>query len=79
MSLAMIALFPLTLAGNAFVDPHTMPGWLRAVVGANPVTHLVTATNGAATTGQVAGVLLTALAVTAVFAPLTRRAYQRKF
>ncbi|GAA1967745.1 ABC transporter permease [Catenulispora subtropica] len=82
MSLAMVVLFPLTLASNTFVDPHTMPGWLRAVVDANPVTHLVTATRaamaGSITAGQVAGVLLTALAMIAVFAPLTLGAYRRK-
>lgn len=82
MSLAMVVLFPLTLASNTFVDPHTMPGWLRAVVDVNPVTHLVTATRsamaGSATAGQVAGVLFTTLAMIAVFAPLTLRAYRRK-
>lgn len=80
MSLAMVVLFPLTLASNTFVDPATMPGWLRDVVNANPVTHLVTATRaamaGTATLGQVAAVLVTACAVTGVFAPLTMRAYR---
>ena len=80
MSLAMVVLFPLTLASNTFVDPATMPGWLREVVNANPVTHLVTATRaamaGTATLGQVAAVLATACAITAVFTPLTMRAYR---
>jgi ABC-2 type transport system permease protein len=63
---------------NIFVDPGTMPGWLRGVSDANPVRHLVTATRtlmaGTATTAQVpwAGVLI------AVFAPLTALLCQRK-
>lgn len=82
MNLAFLVLFPLTMASNTFVDPRTMPGWLRAAVDANPVTHLVTATRdamaGTAHAGQAGAVLLTALATTAVFAPLTMRAYSRK-
>jgi ABC-2 type transport system permease protein len=38
MSTATVVLFPLTLASNVFVDPHTMLGWLQAFVAANPVT-----------------------------------------
>lgn len=34
---------PLTFASNVFVSPATMPGWLRAFVDVNPVSHLVTA------------------------------------
>ncbi|MGH6654239.1 MAG: ABC transporter permease [Actinocrinis sp.] len=81
MSLAMVVLFPLTLASNAFVDPHTMPGWLRTLVDANPVSRLVTAAraamDGTATAGQAGAVLLAAAAIVAVFAPLTMRAYRR--
>ena len=79
-SLSLVVLFPLTLASNTFVDPATMPGWLRAFVDANPVSHLVTATraamDGTATGGGVAAVLGTAAALIAVFAPLTMRAYR---
>ncbi|MFC1407632.1 MULTISPECIES: ABC transporter permease [Streptacidiphilus] len=82
LSLAMVVLFPLTLASNTFVDPRTMPGWLRAVVEANPVTHLVTAARdamaGTATLGQVGTVLLASAALVAVFAPLTMRAYRTR-
>jgi ABC-2 type transport system permease protein len=59
-----------------------MPGWLRAFVEANPVSMLVTTEralmNGTASAGQVVGVLLAALAVTAVFAPLTMRLYRNQ-
>jgi len=79
MSLAMVVLFPLTLASNVFVEPRTMPGWLQAVVEVNPVTHLVTtaraAMSGTATAGQIGAVLLVSAAITAVFAPLTMRIY----
>ena len=34
---------PLTFASNVFVSPATLPGWLRAFVDVNPVSHLVTA------------------------------------
>jgi len=36
MSAATVVLFPLTLASNVFVAPHTMPGWLQAFVAVNP-------------------------------------------
>ena len=81
-NLALLLLFPLTMASNTFVDPHTMPGWARPVVDANPVSHLVTtvrdAMAGHAATGQVIAVLVTAAATVVVFAPLTMRAYVRK-
>jgi ABC-2 type transport system permease protein len=81
-SMAMVVLFPLTLASNIFVDPATMPGWLRAVVNINPITHLVTTTraamSGTATAGQTGWVLLSSAAITAVFAPLTMRLYRSK-
>jgi len=43
MNMGMLVLFPLTFASNVFVDPRTLPGWLRTFVDANPITHLVTA------------------------------------
>ncbi len=82
MNLGFVVLFPLTLASNTFVDPATMPGWLRTFVDINPVSGLVTtvraAMAGTVTIGRVALVLLTALAVTAVFAPVTMHAYSRR-
>jgi ABC-2 type transport system permease protein len=73
--------FPLTFASNAFVEPDTMPGWLRAFVDANPVSHLVTAERqlmaGTAGPGDVAGVLVAAALIIAVFGPLTMRLYRR--
>lgn len=82
MNMAMVVLFPLTLASNTFVDPHTMPHWLRGSVDANPVSHLVTAAraamNGTLTAGQVSDVLAVCAGLVAVFAPLTMRLYRSR-
>ena len=43
MNIGFVVLFPLTFVSNIFVDPHTMPSWLRAFADANPITHLATA------------------------------------
>jgi ABC-2 type transport system permease protein len=82
MSTGTVMLFPLTLASNIFVAPHTMPGWLQAFVRVNPVSHLVTAER-ALLAGQPAGtqlawVLLASAALVAVFAPVTAWLYGRQ-
>jgi ABC-2 type transport system permease protein len=81
-TVSLLVLFPLTLASNTFADPQTMPGWLRAFVDVNPVSHLVTASRGlmagTATAGQVAWVLAASAALTAVFAPLTMHRYRHQ-
>jgi ABC-2 type transport system permease protein len=75
----VVVLFPLTMVSNVFVDPATVPGWLQAFIDVNPVTHLVTGvrdlTAGATPGIEVVWVLATAAVLTAVFAPLTMRAY----
>jgi ABC-2 type transport system permease protein len=82
MGVSMMVLFPLTFASNIFVDPQTMPPWLEAIVGANPITHLATAVrglmHGTATAGQIGWVLVTSGALVAVFAPLTMYLYRNK-
>src|SRR6516162_2149528 len=82
MSIGTVVLFPLTLASNVFVAPHTMPGWLQAFVAVNPVSHLVTAERallgGHPVAGPIAWVLLTSAVLTAVFAPLTAWLYGRQ-
>jgi ABC-2 type transport system permease protein len=82
MGVSMMVLFPLTFASNIFVDPQTMPSWLQAIVGANPITHLVTAVrglmSGTVTVGQIGWVLLASAALIAVFAPLTMYLYRNK-
>jgi ABC-2 type transport system permease protein len=80
--LSFVVQVPLTFASNVFVDPATMPGWLRAFVEANPVSHLVTAErglmNGTASAAQVGWVLLASGLLVAVFAPLTMRLYRTR-
>jgi ABC-2 type transport system permease protein len=82
MSAGTVVLFPLTLASNVFVTPHTMPGWLQAFVRANPVTHLVTAERaliaGQPAGSQLAWVLIASAALVAVFAPVTAWLYGRQ-
>jgi daunorubicin/doxorubicin transport system permease protein len=71
----LLVLFPLTFASNAFVDPHTMPGWMRAAVEANPISHLVSAERGLmhgdVPAGEIVWVLLASAVLMAVFAPAT--------
>ena len=82
MSIGFVILFPLTFVSNVFVEPATMPGWLRGAANANPVTHLTTAVRelmeGAPAAHQVAWVLLSSLAIAVVFAPMTGWLYRRK-
>jgi ABC-2 type transport system permease protein len=81
-NVSLLFVFPLTFASNVFVEPQTMPGWLRAVVDINPISHLVTAErglmHGTVTLGEVAWVLLASAALVAVFAPLTMHLYRSK-
>jgi len=82
MNAGFMALFPLIFLSNIFVEPSTLPRALEAFVGVNPVSHLVTAIRGvmvgSTSAGDVALVLGEAVALTAVFAPLTARLYGAK-
>jgi daunorubicin/doxorubicin transport system permease protein len=82
MGVSMMILFPLTFVSNIFVEPQTMPSWLQAIVGANPITHLVTAVrglmHGTVTAGQIGWVLLISGVLIAVFGPLTMYLYGNK-
>jgi ABC-2 type transport system permease protein len=79
---SLLIVFPLTFASNVFVDPDTMPSWLQAFVEVNPVSHLVTAARGlmagVATPGEIAWVLIAAVVLAVVFAPLTMHLYGRR-
>lgn len=76
------ALFPVTFVSNAFVPVATMPGWLQGVVQANPVSVLTDAVRGLLLGGPVAapvlGSLAWAVALTALFAPLSVWALNRR-
>jgi len=80
--ISMIILFPLTFLSNAYVPAETLPGWLQAFVGINPISHLVTAARDLTTHGTVGAdfwvALLGAAVVVAIFAPLTVRTYMRR-
>ena len=81
--IGFMALFPLTFGSSMFASADTMPGWLRAWVNVNPVTHLTDAVRGLLTGG--AGRRRTrssrsapSALILAVFAPLAVRAYRSK-
>jgi ABC-2 type transport system permease protein len=81
MNAGFMAIFPLTFLSNVFVEPETLPAALEAFVNANPISVLADASRGLmegnADGGDIAIVLATAAALTAVFAPLTTRLYHR--
>lgn len=82
MNMSMMILFPLTFISNIFVDPETMPGWLQAVVDANPISHLATAVRsvmaGEPDGTEIGWVLLSCAVLVALFAPATTYLYRSK-
>jgi ABC-2 type transport system permease protein len=81
MNAGFMGIFPLTFLSNVFVEPSTLPSALEAFVNVNPISILATASRGlmegTAEGSDIAIVLGTAAALTAVFAPLTTRLYHR--
>lgn len=80
-SISFLITFPLTFASNVFVDPATMPGWLRAFVEVNPVTHLVDVIRdlmGGLPPTSLVWVVAASAGLILVFAPLSLRLYGRK-
>ncbi|MGR6999042.1 ABC transporter permease [Yinghuangia aomiensis] len=83
IGIANAVLMPLSFASNVFVQPRTMPGWLRMFVDVNPLSHLATAAralmNNTGGTGSAVLWSVTATAVTAlVCGPLSLRLYGRQ-
>jgi ABC-2 type transport system permease protein len=82
LNMSFAFLFPVTFMTNSFVDPDTMPAWVKTVVENNPVSHLVSAERallaGTASMDDIWKVLLTAAILTVVFAPLTTRLYSKR-
>lgn len=84
-----LLVFPFTFVSSAFVPVESMPGWMQVFARNQPLTQLVNATRAFSlgdrapeVLGHGAGyfgirALLWALVVTAVFAPLAARRYQR--
>jgi ABC-2 type transport system permease protein len=81
LNTGFMVLFPLVFLSNIFVEPSTVPDWLRTFVDINPISHLVTAVrglmDGRSAAEDVLLVLGEAALLTAVFAPLTVRLYRR--
>jgi ABC-2 type transport system permease protein len=82
MGVSMMVIFPLTFLSNVFVDPSTMPGWLKAFVDNSPITHLSSAVRGLMAGnwpgGEIAWTLGWAAVFVTVFGTLTMRLYNRK-
>jgi ABC-2 type transport system permease protein len=81
MNAGFMGIFPLTFLSNVFVDPATLPKFLEACVEVNPISILTTASRGLmagnADGSDILIVLAVAVALTAVFLPLTTRLYRR--
>jgi ABC-2 type transport system permease protein len=82
MNAGFMALFPLVFVSNGFVEPDTLPGWLEVVVDLNPISHVITAARGLMdgdpSGGDIGLVLIEAVVLTAIFAPLTTRLYRTR-
>lgn len=80
--ISFLVLFPLTFLSNGYVDPQSMPDWLRWFANVNPLSHLITAVRDLVNHASIGGdfwlSLLGAAVVVAVFAPLTVRLYMRR-
>lgn len=82
MTTSFVFLMPLTFASDIFVDLSTMPGWLQAIVGRNPVTHLANASR-ALMHGQAAGrdvlwTLVASVAVVLAASPIAMWLYRKE-
>jgi ABC-2 type transport system permease protein len=82
MNAGFMGIFPLTFLSNVFVDPETLPAGLEAFVDVNPISILADCSRalmaGSVDGSDLAIVLGTAAALTAVFAPLTTRLYRTR-
>jgi ABC-2 type transport system permease protein len=82
MTTSFLFLMPLTFASNIFVDLSTMPPWLQAIVGRNPVTHLANASrglmHGKPVGADVAWVLAASALIVAVASPIAMRMYRKE-
>ncbi|GAA2340382.1 ABC transporter permease [Streptomyces kunmingensis] len=73
---------PLTFCSNVFVKTDTMPGWLQTWADINPISQEATALRALMSGGPVGNSVWWTLGwtvvMTAVFAPLSIRAYRRQ-
>jgi len=82
MTTTFVFLFPLTFASDIFVNLGTMPPWLQAAVGRNPVTYLASASrklmHGEDASADIVAVLAVAAVIVAVAAPVAMRLYRKE-
>ena len=82
MTLSWLVLMPLTFASNIYVDPATMPGWLQAIVAANPVAVLVQTVRdiigGSADFSDVLASLVAPALISLVCAPIALWLFRRE-
>lgn len=82
MTTSFVFLMPLTFASDIFVDLGTMPGWLQAVVGRNPVTHLANACrnlmHGRPAGADVLWALLASVVLVLAASPIAMRLYRKE-
>jgi ABC-2 type transport system permease protein len=82
MTAAFTFLFPVVFASNIMVDPTTMPGWLRAFVEVNPISHMTTAMRGlmagGATFTEIALALAAPIVLTLALSPVVLWLYLRR-
>jgi ABC-2 type transport system permease protein len=82
MTTSFVFLMPLTFASDIFVGLSTMPDWLQAIVGRNPVTLLARASrdlmHGRPATTDVMWVLASSALIVLVAAPVAMRLYVKE-
>ncbi|MGH3853473.1 MAG: ABC transporter permease [Pseudonocardiaceae bacterium] len=80
-SVGTIWVVPLTFLSSVFVPVQSVPGWLRVVVKANPLTNVADAlralTLGGPTTGPVLASLAWTVGILVTFSMLAVRRYRR--
>ncbi|MBV9662209.1 MAG: ABC transporter permease [Acidimicrobiales bacterium] len=80
-SVGLIWLFPLTFVSSAFVQVHTMPGWLQAFANNQPVTIIIDEMRALALGGPLVShgwqSALWLVGIAAVFGYLAVRAYRK--
>jgi ABC-2 type transport system permease protein len=82
MTTSFVFLMPLTFASDIFVSLETMPGWLRLLVGHNPVTYLASASrklmHGEDAAADIAAVLVFTAVIVVVAAPISMWLYRKE-
>ena len=82
MTTSFVFLMPLTFASDIFVELSTMPDWLQAIVGKNPVTLLARASrdlmHGRPALTDVVWVLIASALIVLTAAPIAMRLYRKE-